>query len=67
MASPVPYSEPKRRLLNKKTLKFATAPGSFIYAPVTGKAYQAKGGIVIKTDTSVVHQQRKKKHHHLLF
>lgn len=55
MASPVPYSEPKRRLLNKKTLKFATAPGSFIYAPVTGKAYQAKGGIVIKTDTSVVH------------
>lgn len=55
VASPVPYSTAKRRLLNKKTVKFVTAPGSFVYAPATGKAYQAKGGVVLKDENGKVH------------
>lgn len=55
MASPVPYSQPKRRLIDNKTLKFRTAPGSFVYAPQTGKAYQTKGGVVIKSDNGIMH------------
>lgn len=55
MASPVPYSQPKRRLLDKKTLKFATAPGSFVYAPADGRLYPAKDGVVIKTENGILH------------
>lgn len=55
MASPAPYSQPKRRLLNKKTLKFATSPGSFVYAPADGRLYQAKDGVVIKTEGGFLH------------
>lgn len=55
MASPVPYSTPKRRLLNKKTVKFATAPGSFVYAPADGRLYPAKNGVVIKNENGFLH------------
>jgi len=55
MASPAPYSKPKRRLVNRNTVKFATAPGSFIYAPADGKAYMANGGIVLKTEGGAIH------------
>ena len=55
MASPVPYSEPKRRLLNKNTVKFKTSKGSFVYAPVDGKAYQARDGVIVKSPTGAIH------------
>lgn len=55
MASPAPYSQPKRRIVNRNTVKFATAPGSFIYAPADGKAYQTAGGIVLKTNKGFMH------------
>lgn len=55
MASPAPYSKPKRRILNKKTVKFKTAKGSYIYAPTSGKAYQARGGVIIKAEGKTVH------------
>lgn len=55
MASPAPYSKPKRRIFNRKTLKFSTRKGSFIYAPVPGKLIWAKGGVVIKTESGSVH------------
>lgn len=55
MASPVPYSTPKRRLLNKNTVKFATDAGSFVYAPADGRLYPAKNGIVIKTEGGFLH------------
>lgn len=55
MASPVPYSQPKRRLVNKNTVKFATGPGSFVYAPADGKVYQAKDGAVVKTEGGFMH------------
>lgn len=55
MASPVPYSKPKRRLLNKKTLKFKTAPGSFIYAPIDGKVTSKNGLVVIENAKGFEH------------
>lgn len=55
MASPVPYSTPRRRLLNKKVVKFATANGSFVYAPASGRLYPAKNGVIIKTEGGFLH------------
>ncbi len=55
MASPVPYSKPNRRLINKNTVKFKTAKGSFVYAPADGRLYSAKNGVVIKTENGFYH------------
>ena len=56
MASPVPYSKPKRRVLNKKTVKFNTSKGSFIYAPARGKVTSDGKSITVRTEKGYVHK-----------
>ena len=55
MCSPVPYSKPKRRLLDNNVLKFATAPGSFIYSPIKGTVTSRGGVVHIQNDKGCFH------------
>lgn len=55
MSSPVPYSKPQRRLLNKKTLKFKTAPGSYVYAPIHGHLTSKNGLVIIENEKGFNH------------
>lgn len=55
MCSPVPYSKPKRRLLNKFVVKFATAPGSFVYSPIHGKVTSVRGVVHIENEKGFFH------------
>ena len=56
MTSPVPYSKPKRRLLNRFSLKFKTAEGSFVYAPANGKLTTEEQRVIITTEKGFVHK-----------
>lgn len=56
MASPVPYSRPKRRLTNKKSLVFKTSKGSYVYAPADGKLVFAKNGVIVRTHSGIQHR-----------
>lgn len=55
MSSPAPYSKPKRRVLNKKTLKFKTSPGSYIYAPIRGNVTSKRGVVIIENEKGFNH------------
>jgi len=55
VASLAPYSKPKRRLLNRKVVKFATSPGSYIYAPITGRLSVVNGVVNIENEKGFRH------------
>lgn len=55
MASPVPYSRPKRRLINRNVVKFDTQPGSFVYSPIRGKVFSKDGLVYIENDKGFLH------------
>lgn len=55
MSSPAPYSKAKRRLVDRLTVRLATAPGSFIYAPHGGVAAVKGRDVVITTSAGWKH------------
>lgn len=55
MANIAPYARYRRKILNRKSLRFKTATGSYIYAPARGKAIQKGKDVIIRTDKKFVH------------
>lgn len=47
MASPVPYSQPKHRVIRHDELSFVTAKGAYVYAPAAGTMEVVDDTVVI--------------------
>jgi hypothetical protein len=56
MASPAPYSKPRRGKKDTKTVAFRTARGSRIYAPNGGIVRKSDSGLTVTTSKGVVHK-----------
>ena len=56
MSSPVPYSKARRRMINRKVVKFATAKGSRVYAPAPGKFSIVNDNVFVETKGGYRHK-----------